>query len=126
MFDLKAGFLGGSTAVLIRKAVEAYQPTLQKNVCCGEEMTVIHNTESFPYTYGNQECIFHVTDIPMWKCQQCGEVEEDVTLMAAVEESTDQVFESLLNSGDKIPEEMHLSFDEMLEKREPEQQVVNG
>ncbi|MFD1363138.1 YgiT-type zinc finger protein [Lentibacillus salinarum] len=125
MFDLKAGFLGGSTAVLIRKAVEAYQPKMQKNVCCGEEMTVIHNTESFPYNYDDKECTIHVTGIPMWECKKCGEVEEDVSLMAAVEKSADQAFEALLKSGDQIPDEMSINFNDMLEVKEPEQ-VASG
>lgn len=119
MFELKAGFLGGSTAALIRKAVEAYQPKLQKNVCCGQEMTVVKTTEFFPYTYNGQECMIKITNIPMWHCEVCSEIEQDLMLMAAIEDSTDQKFEALLRSGEQIPDEMNLDFNEMLKVKEP-------
>lgn len=123
MFTLKAGFLGGSTAALIRKAVEAYEPKLQKNECCGKEMEVFKNKESFVFQYGDSECKITVKNIPKWRCNQCGEIEAGLSLMAAIEKVIEQEFESKLNTrGGQVPGEITMDFNELLQIKE--QQMV--
>lgn len=120
MFQIKAGFTGGSTAALIRKAVAAYQPELQENHCCGEKMKVIRSTDVFTHTYGDQECKIYVHNIPMWKCVKCEGIEDGLSLMAGIEEAVELEFESLLKSGATIPDEINRDFNELIEDKEPE------
>ncbi|MBO8172258.1 MAG: hypothetical protein H0Z33_10240 [Bacillaceae bacterium] len=121
MFTLKAGFFGGSTAALIRKAVEAYEPRLQKNECCGKEMEVMKEDESFVFKHGNHECKITVKNVPKWRCSKCGEVEAGLSLIAAIEKVVEQEFESRINTpGSQVPDEITLNFDEMLQIKEPQ------
>lgn len=120
MFEMKAGFLGGSTAALIRKAVEAYKPQLQENVCCNQVMNIITQEEEIPFEYGDQAYTFRITNIPMWHCDTCDEIEEDFKLMVAVEKTAKHEFEKYLQTGQEIPKVVEMDFRDMLGIKEPE------
>jgi YgiT-type zinc finger domain-containing protein len=120
MFKLKAGFMGGSTAALIRRAVESYTPQLQENVCCGEAMEVVKTDESFPFTVGNDKHMVTVKNIPVWRCRKCGEMEEDLMLIAAIEEVAAEEFENRLFNRETIPDEIVMDFNEMLHAGDPQ------
>lgn len=123
MFTLKAGFLGGSTAVLIRKAVEEYQPQLQKNECCSREMEVIKDEELFVIEHGNYGCKIKITvkNVPKWRCSECGEIEAGLSLIATLEKVVEQEFESKVNTpGSELPGEIELDFEKMLQLKEPQ------
>jgi len=120
MFKLKAGFFGGSTAALIRRAVGEFRPQLQENACCGDPMEVVHTEESYPFSVGDENYTVTVRNIPIWRCRKCGEMEVDVMLMAAIEEVAAEEFEHRLMNGEKIPVELTLDFDELLSVEAPQ------
>lgn len=120
MFTLKAGFLAGSTATLIRNAVETYEPKLMKNECCGKEMAVIKDKETFEFSYEDRKCQITVTNVPKWRCEHCGEIESALSLIAAIEKVVEQEFESMLSES-QVPDSITMDFNEMLQIKEPQQ-----
>lgn len=117
MFILKAGHFGGSTAALIRKAVEAYDPKMPENQCCGRNMEVFEDEVEFPFRYGDNECVVIVKNVPTWRCNQCGEVEMGLSIAASAEKIAEQEFESFLYDRDKsknIPDEITLDFNQLM------------
>jgi len=120
MFKLKAGFFGGSTAALIRRAVESFTPQLQENVCCGEAMEVVNTEESYPFSVGDENYMVTVKNIPVWRCRKCGEIEVDLMLLAAVEEVVTEEFEQMLLNRKNIPGETVLDFNELLHTGAPQ------
>lgn len=114
MFALKAGFLGGSTATLIRKAVEAYQPQLQPSKCCGVEMKIIKETEEFQFRFGDSEYTVTVENIPHWKCVKCGTVKGGLFLLAAVEDVIEQKMFDFIKSRRSIPKSITFDFEKLI------------
>ncbi len=111
MIALKSAlYAGGSTAKLIRLSTEAYQGRIrEKQTCgaCGNIMTLKNDQEAFWFEtiHGEHEIV--VSGVPQYRCK-CGNVEGDLIVSAAIEESLGDVVESCLKKGNPIPKQLEL------------------
>ncbi|HEX6923639.1 MAG TPA: hypothetical protein VF149_07430 [Bacillales bacterium] len=116
MFDLKAAlYAGNSTAKLIRSAVKKYHQQLPDESCseCGKKMSVMKQSESYEITVADQKYHIKVMNIPIHTCSSCKLVNENVYLMAALEEVVENEVFHYLKHRQPIPPE--ISFQNLLE-----------
>lgn len=109
MIALKSAlFAGGSTAKFVRMAAEAYQGEVrQHQPCsvCGNTMVVTEGTVSFEFETVSGHLAISVTDVPHYQCA-CGEKEEDLLVLSALEQTLSHEVEQWQKKGMPIPEEL--------------------
>ncbi|WP_028987563.1 hypothetical protein [Thermicanus aegyptius] len=115
MIKLKAAlYAGNSVAKFLRMAAEKYKEELPDEKClCGGKMKVVLDTETFDYEIADEKVSIKVNNIPMYKCENCGKMKENLFLMAALEEAIDHEIIRSMRERQKIPEE--IDFQSFLE-----------
>lgn len=116
MITLKSAlYAGGSTAKLIRMATEAYQGEVRQHQpcsACGKTMAVIESVASFEFDTILGHRTIRVTGVPHYLCM-CGEVEEDLLVLSALEQTLSSEVEQWQKKELPIPNE--LSFSSLLQ-----------
>jgi hypothetical protein len=111
MTVLKAAlYHGGSTAALMRHAVRTYTKEIPVITCstpgCGGEMQVIYRDEEFSYDVAGSQHIVKVNKVPAYQCRDCGAIEENLILMANLEELVGDELHWRLNHREDLPSEI--------------------
>ncbi|GGK22515.1 hypothetical protein GCM10010965_14290 [Caldalkalibacillus thermarum] len=109
MFELKANlFFGGSTAELIRQAVQAYKDRIKEMDCphCGRKMKIDFFEEVMYADVGDQRVEILVTNIPKHVCHPCERMVENLKLMVAIEEEVDRIIRDCLRNKKAFPKQI--------------------
>lgn len=102
-------YAGGSTAKLIRNAVEAYEGKIREETACkcGKTANLQLGNESFWFNTSRGEREIIVTGVPQYHCS-CGEVLGDLIVSAAIEEELSALVEECLKKNIPIPKHLKL------------------
>lgn len=118
MIALKSAlFAGGSTAKFVRMAAEAYQGEVrQQQPCgaCGGSMNLANGVVIFEIDTIVGRCSIQVTEVPQYVCT-CGETEEDLLVLSALEETLEQEVALWQRKNLPIPEK--LTFSSLLDSK---------
>jgi hypothetical protein len=109
MFDLKANlFFGGSTAELIRQAVQVYKDRLKEQDCphCGKKMEIDFYEEVMYADINDERVEILVTNIPRHLCHSCERMVVGLKMMATIEEEVDRVIRDCLRNREPFPEQI--------------------
>lgn len=126
MITLKSAlYAGGSTAKLIRMATEAYQGEVrQQQPCsaCGNTMQATEGTSNFEFETVSGQRTIRVTGVPCYQCF-CGEQEEDLLVLSALEQTLSNEVEQWQKKGLAIPKE--LAFSSLLQSYPLQPQTIH-
>lgn len=125
MFKIKAAlFTNGSTARLVREAVEKFKGEIPTTTCssCRKEMQIHFVSEVFPFDIAGKEHQINLKEIPIYKCT-CGNEEEDLRLFAAIEEELGEEVHWRLNNRKELPDELNF-FNDFLKLKKEEMTLV--
>lgn len=110
MVTLKSAlYAGGSTAKLIRNAIEAYEGKVREETTCtcGKIAKLQYSNETFWYETGSGEHEIVVTNVPKYQCN-CGEILGDLIVSAAIEEVLLNEVEECLRKNIPLPKQVDL------------------
>jgi YgiT-type zinc finger domain-containing protein len=104
MFKIKAAIAAnGNMSLFIRKAVQAYKPQLpEEGGSCFECGGTLKRST---YDTGLEDIGSVIKNIPAYKCENCGSVEMDLAVEAAIGE----FLESFKQKGIPIPKEINVN-----------------
>lgn|GEM_PF-2960442 len=107
MLMMKASVEGVSMSELVRRSVEAYEPTPRSEICveCNREMSYSTTDWELPLEIGDQKHIIVITHVPVMKCV-CGEVSYSLDVEISVNEFVDQLVLDALRHQKNVPEIM--------------------
>lgn len=107
MLGMKASIEGVGKSELIRRAMEAYQPTPEPESCveCGMTMTPSKCQKEIPLDIMGNEKVLTITDIPAMRCE-CGNVTYDLDVGCDIEELVDIMVKDALRYNKEIPQRM--------------------
>jgi len=113
MIQMKASIEGVGKSEVIRRAVEAYKPTPQTEICgnCSQVMSPSTTNWEFPLELVDRKHTLVITDVPVMKCN-CGEVSHSLDFEISVDELVDQLAKDALRYQKEVPERM--SIEELL------------